>query len=162
MKIKSQKNFFSGVMFAVLGAAFAWDATTYTVGTGARTGPGYFPLMLGLLLTLIGLVVMFASLTVETEDGEKIGHWAWRPMVCILAANLAFCVLLVGLPGIGMPAMGMVAAIYALVIIASFADRGFGWRHALVLATVLAAGGYVTFVWALKLQIQMWPAFIAS
>ena len=47
MNIKSQKDFFSGLMFLVVGVAFAWGATTYKVGTGARMGPGYFPLMLG-------------------------------------------------------------------------------------------------------------------
>ena len=30
MKIKSQKDFFSGLMFAVVGVAFAWGATTYS------------------------------------------------------------------------------------------------------------------------------------
>ena len=49
MNIKSQKDFFSGLMFMGVGAAFAWGATTYNVGTGARMGPGYFPLMLGIL-----------------------------------------------------------------------------------------------------------------
>jgi len=32
----------------------------------------------------------------------------------------------------------------------------------LVLATILAAGSYVAFIWALKLQIQVWPTFIAG
>ena len=50
MKIKSQKDFFSGLMFTVVGAAFAYGATSYTVGTGARMGPGYFPLLLGVIL----------------------------------------------------------------------------------------------------------------
>ena len=40
MKIKSQKDFFSGLMFSAVGAAFALGATTYTVGNGARMGPG--------------------------------------------------------------------------------------------------------------------------
>ncbi len=43
MKIKSQKDFFSGSMFTVVGVAFAWGATTYTVGTGAPHGSGLFP-----------------------------------------------------------------------------------------------------------------------
>ena len=90
MKIKSQKDFFSGVMFAVVGVAFAWGATTYNVGNGARMGPGYFPLMLGILMAVIGLVIMFTGLTVETQDGEKIGKWAWKQVVYIIGANLAF------------------------------------------------------------------------
>ncbi|MDM0069512.1 tripartite tricarboxylate transporter TctB family protein [Variovorax sp. J31P207] len=162
MKIKSQKDFFSGVMFAVVGVAFAWGATTYNVGNGARMGPGYFPLMLGILMAVIGLVIMFTGLTVETEDGEKVGKWAWKQVVYILGANLAFGVLLGGLPSIGVPAMGMIIAIYALVLISSLAGSEFNLPKVLILATVLAVGSYVAFIWALKLQIQVWPTFITG
>ena len=162
MKIKSQKDFFSGVMFAVVGVAFAWGATTYNVGNGARMGPGYFPLMLGILMAVIGLVIMFTGLTVETEDGEKVGKWAWKQVVYILGANLAFGVLLGGLPSIGVPAMGMIIAIYALVIISSLAGSEFNLPKVLILATVLAVGSYFAFIWALKLQIQVWPTFITG
>ena len=162
MKIKSQKDFFSGLMFTVVGVAFAWGATTYTVGSGARMGPGYFPLMLGILMALIGLGIMFTGLSVETTDGEKIGKWAWKQVVFILGANLAFGVLLGGLPSIGVPAMGMIIAIYALVIISSLAGHEFKLPSVLILATVLAVGSYVAFIWALKLQIQVWPTFITG
>jgi hypothetical protein len=162
VKIKSQKDFFSGVMFAVVVVAFAWGATTYYVGYGARMGPGYFPLMLGILMAVIGLVIMFTGLTVETEDGEKIGKWAWKQVAYILGANLAFGVLLGGLPSVGVPAMGMIIAIYALVIISSLAGSEFNLPKVLVLSTVLAVGSYVAFIWALKLQIQVWPTFITG
>ena len=162
MKIKSQKDFFSGLMFTVVGVAFAWGATTYSVGSGARMGPGYFPLMLGILMAVIGLGIMFSGLTVETTDGEKIGKWAWKQVVFILGANIAFGILLGGLPSLGVPAMGMIIAIYALVIISSLAGHEFRLRTVLILATVLAVGSYVAFIWALKLQIQVWPTFITG
>ena len=73
MKIKSQKDFFSGLMFMAVGVAFAWGATTYNIGEGARMGPGYFPLVLGILLAGLGAFIIFESLVVETEDGEPIG-----------------------------------------------------------------------------------------
>jgi hypothetical protein len=94
MRFKSQKDFFSGLMFMVVGIAFAWGSTTYTIGEGARMGPGYFPLMLGVLLAGLGAFIVFESLVVETEDGEKIGSWAWRPLAFILLAYFAFIVLL--------------------------------------------------------------------
>ena len=47
--IKSQQDFFSGLMFTVVGAAFAYGATQYSIGTGARMGPGYFPMLLGII-----------------------------------------------------------------------------------------------------------------
>ena len=162
MNIKSQKDFFSGLMFMSVGVAFAWGATTYTVGTGARMGPGYFPLLLGVLLAILGGVITFKALVVETEDGDKIGGWAWKPLLYIIAANLIFGVLLGGLPSIKLPAMGMIAAIYALTFVSSLAGEEFNFKEVLVLSTVLSAMSYVAFILLLKLQFPVWPAFITG
>ena len=94
MNIKSQKDFFSGLMFMGVGVAFAWGAAGYTVGNGARMGPGYFPLVLGVLLAVLGGIITFKALVVETVDGDKIGAWAWRPLFFIIMAPTwcsAFC-----------------------------------------------------------------------
>ena len=162
MNIKSQKDFFAGLMFMGLGVAFAWGATNYKVGTAARMGPGYFPLMLGILLALIGVLLAFKALVVETEDGEKIGTWAWRPWFYIIGANVAFGIFLVGLPAIKLPAFGLIVAIYVLVFIASMAMDGAKFKATFIMATVLAVGSYLAFVLALKLQFPVWPAFITG
>ncbi|WP_332775237.1 tripartite tricarboxylate transporter TctB family protein [Polaromonas sp.] len=162
MNIKSQKDFFAGLMFMGVGVAFAWGATTYNVGEGARMGPGYFPLMLGILLAVLGIAITFEALVVETEGGEKIGKWAWKPLFFIIAANVIFGILLAGLPSIKLPAMGLIVAIYALVFIASMAEAGWKFKATFILATVLAIGSYLAFVVALKLQFPVWPAFITG
>lgn len=162
MNIKSQKDFFSGLVFMLVGGGFAWGATNYTVGSGARMGPGYFPLMLGILLAILGGVIALKSMVIETEDGEKIGKWIWRPVGYIVAANLAFGILLGGLPSIKLPAMGMVIAIIALTLIAAKAGTEFILKEILILAAILVAGSYVTFIMLLKLQIQVWPSFITG
>ena len=54
MQIKNKQDFWSGVMFVVVGAAFALGATSYSMGTAARMGPGYFPFWLGVCLSLLG------------------------------------------------------------------------------------------------------------
>ena len=162
MNIKSQKDFFAGLMFMAVGGAFAWGATTYSVGSGARMGPGYFPLMLGILLAGIGAFVTFWSLVVETEGGGKIGKWAWKPLFYIIAANLVFGLLLAGLPAINFPAFGMIVAIYALTFVASVAEGGWKVKNTFILATILAIGSYLAFVIALKLQFPVWPAFITG
>ena len=159
MNIKSQKDFFSGLMFLVVGAAFAWGATKYSIGTGARMGPGYFPLMLGVLLAVLGSVITFKSLVVETTGGDKIGSWAWKPLIFIILGNLTFGVLLAGLPSIKLPAMGMIVGIYVLTFITSMAEPGWKVRNTFILATVLAIGSYMAFVVVLKLQFPVWPAF---
>ena len=162
MNIKSQKDFFSGLMFMGTGVAFAWGATTYNVGNGARMGPGYFPLYLGVLMTLLGAGITLKSLVVETVGGDKIGKWAWKPLFFVIVANLVFGALLAGLPYFGIPAMGLIAAIYALTFIASMAEEGWKFKATFILATVLAVGSYVAFVMALKLQFPVWPAFITG
>ncbi len=162
MNIKSQKDFFAGLMFMGVGIAFAWGATTYNVGTGARMGPGYFPLLLGVLMALIGAVITFKAMVVETEGGDKIGKWAWKPLFFIIAANLIFGVLLAGVPALGIPAFGMIVAIYALTFVASMAEPGWKVKTTFILATILAVGSYLAFVLALKLQFPVWPSFITG
>src|SRR5450830_918097 len=147
MKVKSQQDFFSGLLFTVVGMAFAWGATDYKIGDSARMGPGYFPLLLGVLLALLGTVMTFKALVIETPEGEKVGRFAWRPLVFIIAANLVFGV-----------ALGVIVGIYALTFMASLAGDRFKAKEAAVLATVLAVLSYLAFVLVLKLQFVVWPA----
>jgi hypothetical protein len=171
MKIKSQRDFFAGLMFATVGAAFAIGATQYNVGSGARMGPGYFPLMLGILLAVLGLVVVFGSLSAarstsaesaERADGDPVGQIAWRPLVYIIGANLLFGVMLGGVRSLDIPAMGLVVGIYALVFVACRARQNFPLKSTLVLATVLALGSYLIFILGLRLQFPIWPTFISG
>ena len=162
MRIKSQKTFFSGIMFTSVGAAFALGATNYNVGSAARMGPGYFPLIVGVLLTLLGLVVVASAFAGRATDGEPVGKIAWKPLGFIIGANLLFGTLLAGLRSIGLPAMGLILAIYALVIVACMAGTNSSMKMSLVLATVLAVGSYLAFIVGLKLQFQVWPTFITG
>jgi hypothetical protein len=162
MKIKSQKDFFSGLMFMAAGIAFAWGATNYTIGEGARMGPGYFPLMLGILLAAVGLFVVFEALVVETEDGEPIGKFAWKPLLFIIGSNVVFGICLGGIPKLGIPALGLIVGIYALTFIASMAGDEHKTKEVLVLATVLAIMSYLAFIVLLKLQFPVWPSFLTS
>jgi hypothetical protein len=162
MRIKSQKDFWSGLMFMAAGIAFAWGATNYTIGEGARMGPGYFPLMLGILLTVIGLFVIFEAMVVETEDGEPIGKAAWKPLFFIIMSNLVFGLCLGGMPKVGVPAMGLIVGIYALTFIAALAGEEFKAKEVAILATVLAIGSYLAFIVLLKLQFPVWPSFLTA
>lgn len=162
MKIKSQKDFFSGLMFTVVGASFAYGATSYNIGSGGRMGPGYFPLLLGVILAILGGAIMFKALVVETQTGDKIGKWAWKPLFFIIAANLLFGILLGGLPSIGIPAMGLITAIFGVTIVASLAGDTFNLKEVLILSVVLSIGSYLAFIMLLKLQFPVWPTFIVG
>lgn len=126
MAIKSQRDFFSGLMFLVVGAVFAFGATQYKIGSSARMGPGYFPLLLGILLAALGVAIVFYSLIhdpLNGKDGDKIDRWAWKPIFYVLGANVLFGICLGGLPSIGFPSLGLVVGIFLLVATGALADK---------------------------------------
>ena len=153
MKIKSQRGFWSGLMFIVIGAAFAWGATTYSFGSSARPGPGYFPFGLGILLAVLGAVVLFKALTIEVEGGDPVGSFAWKPLLYIVGTVTVF--------GWTLPHLGMVIALPILVVIAARAGDEFHWGEVLFNAVFLTVFSWLIFIVGLKLTIPLWPSFLA-
>ena len=162
MNIKSQKDFFSGLMFMGVGVAFAWGASSYTLGDGARMGPGYFPLALGVLLAVLGGIITFKALVVETADGDKVGSFAWKPLFFIIMANLVFGACIGGLPSIGLKPLGLIVGIYLLTYISSHAGDEHKFKEVIILASILALMSYLAFIVLLKLQFPVWPAYFAA
>lgn len=154
MKIKSQKDFWSGVMFVVVGLAFAWGATNYSMGSAARPGPGYFPVGLGMLLALLGAAIVLQSLVVDTPDGDRIGPWPLKQAVIILGAVAVY--------GVAIPRLGMALSLPLLIGISSLASGEFRWKEVLVNSIVLTVGSWLIFIKGLGLTIPLWPTFITG
>lgn len=154
MKIKSQRDFASGAMFVAIGVGFAIGATSYSFGTSAKPGPGYFPLLLGVILALLGAAVLFKSITIESDGGAPIGSIAWKPLLLIIGGVTVF--------GLLLPRLGMAATVPILVLIASLGGDEFHWKGVVVTAVLLAVGSWVIFVKGLNLTIPMWPPFLAG
>jgi len=113
MKIKSQKDFWSGLMFIGSGLFFAlWAIAFYQMGTAVRMGPAYFPTMLGFLLAVLGAIVLLQSLTVEPE-GDQVVHTPFNIIDLVI-----------------------VVAIYAIFIVLS-QNTGFSTDWALLAATLI-------------------------
>lgn len=154
MKIKSQRDFWSGLMFLVVGVAFAWGSTEYSFGTSARPGPGYFPFGLGVLLALLGGLVLFKALTLESEGGDPIGLIAWRPLLIIVAAVAVF--------GVALPRLGLACTLPLLIMMAAMAGDEFRWRDVLINSVVLTVGSWALFILGLKLTIPLWPIYFTG
>ena len=111
MKIKSERDFWAGLLFIVFGVAFGVAATYRDMGPActagdpcavslaarfalmsAHPGPGFFPLGLGIVLALLGAAVLFKSLAIESFGGDPISPIAWRPLAFVIASLLLFCV----------------------------------------------------------------------
>lgn len=154
MKVKSQKDFWSGLMFLVVGIGFAWGATEYSFGSSARPGPGYFPFGLGILLALLGGAVLFKALTIESEGGDPIGGVAWKPLLIIVASVVLF--------GLMLPRLGVAITLPVLIVFSAMAGDEFRWRGALLSAVVLTVGSWFIFVWGLNLVLPVWPTIFGG
>ena len=155
MKIKSERDFWAGMMFLVVGIAFAWGAAAnYNFGSSARPGPAYFPFGLGVLLALLGALELFKALTIESEGGDPIGAWAWKPLGVIVGAVAVF--------GWTLPHLGLFIALPLLVIGAASAGDEFHWKDAAISAVVLTVGSWLIFIKGLNLIIPLYPAFIGN
>lgn len=154
MKIKSERDFWSGLMFIAVGLGFAWGATEYSFGSSARPGPAYFPFGLGVLMAVLGAMVLFKALTFEVEGGDKIGPWAWKPLLIIVGAVAGF--------GFILPKLGMFISLPLLIFVAAQAGDEFRWKEALINAVVITLMSWGIFIKGLSLTIPLWPAFLAS
>ena len=154
MKIKSEKDFWSGLMFIVIGLGFAWGATNYSFGSAARPGPAYFPFGLGILLAVLGAIVLAKAVLLDTRGGDKIEPWPWKPWVIILGAVVMF--------GFALPRLGMIVTLPLLIGVASLASGEFRIKEVVINAVVLTLGCWLVFIKGLSLTIPLWPVFLAA
>jgi hypothetical protein len=151
VRIKSEKEFWSGVMFIVFGAAFAGLAQNYDMGTAQRMGPAFFPTILGGLLAVLGVVIAMQGLAAETLDG-KLEKFHLGPIAWVLGAVIAFGLLL-------RPA-GLVVALVALIGISSLGSHEFKARDTVLLAIGLCLLVLAVFIYGLGLTIPVLPVFM--
>jgi hypothetical protein len=150
--IRNPKDFWAGILYIAFGAAAIGIAINYPVGSAGRMGPGYFPRGLGILLIVLGMILVLRALRLR---GAPIAFPTFKPLLVILSSVVLFGILA------GPLKLGLVVATIALVIGASWASHEFTWRAALISSIVLAIFVVVAFAYGLKLQMPVWPAFLA-
>lgn len=152
MKIRNQKDFWSGVMFFAFGLFFAIGAQNYAFGTAQRMGPAYFPTVLGGLLALMGVFIAIKGLGSHVRDDVERFHW--RPLLLVLGAVLAFAFLL--------RPLGLVLSLIAMIFIGALGGPDYRTKEVFVVATAMVALVYAVFIWGLQLTVPVWPAFISD
>jgi hypothetical protein len=154
VRIRDSRDFLSGLLFTFLGLVALVVASDYPMGTLRRMGPGYFPIVLGGVLTLLGLAIAAKGLSLERAPegpsrAEAAPGFVWRPLLVVLLALVVFAVAL--------PYIGLALAVVVLVLISAFAEPGFRLRSALPLALILAAMAVGIFVYGIGLPFRVWP-----
>jgi hypothetical protein len=149
--IRNQKDFAAGAIYIVTGGAFAIGALNYNIGKAARMGPGWFPLLVGILLVVVGIATLVNGLR-RSAVAEKIKHPSLTTIAWILGAVILFGLLL-------QPA-GLVVSLLVLVLVSSRASHEFTWKGALANAVALIVFSILVFIWGIDLLIPLWPEFM--
>ena len=141
----SQKDFFAGLVFICFGAIGLFVGRHYPMGTAARMGSGYFPLVLSGLLLLLGGVVITRSFLMAPD---RVGRIAFRPLTFVLGAAAAFAFLV--------DSAGLILSTAVLIIMSSLGSRGFRPLEILMLVVLLTGLAVSVFVLGLGLPMSIW------
>ena len=153
---KWTKDHAGGALLVVTGVAVVVAGVGYGTGTLRQMGSGFYPVVLGVLLALIGVVLLatatrapdahLAAAPAETAhlSGPVV---QWRGWLCILGGALSFVVL--GQHG------GLVPASFVSVFVAALGDRRNTWRAAAGLAALMTALGVAVFHFGLHLLLPL-------
>jgi hypothetical protein len=144
------KDLLAGLVFVGFGLAFSIGATSYDIGTALRMGPGYFPLVLGGILVVLGIVIIAKGFV--AGEGAELGQIPWRPMAFIVAALLFF--------GATIRGLGVVPAVFVTALIAGFSGRRSGLIWPVVIAVGLTIVSVVIFVEGLQLPLPLFGPWI--
>lgn len=142
--LRDNQDFWAGVMLIAIGVAAVLIARNYPFGTSLRMGPGYFPTVLGSILTLFGLwfVVKGFRSTETIEPG-----WSLRALIIIPVSLVLF--------GILMTHAGFVPALVVLIFGSALASTEFNLVEVLLLTVGLTFGCVVVFIWGLGLPYPL-------
>jgi hypothetical protein len=159
MRLEVDRDLCVGVALVGFGGFVAAVARTYAVGTPAKMGPGFFPLMVGTLIVVLGLVLAARALAARRRgaDGANGGRATLRPgPLLVLIGGLVVFALVAEVGGVAL-------AIAALVVVSARAGGAEAWGRAraletAALAVALAAFAVGLFVHALGLPLRVWPA----
>jgi vacuolar-type H+-ATPase subunit I/STV1 len=148
LHIRNQPDFFSGVLFIIVGIAFSLLSTRYKIGTAAEMGPAYFPLTLGGLLTALGLIITVRGVT-RLDEEARLEPIFLRPIVLVLGSVALFGALLLPL--------GLVLASFVMLMGSALASHEFSWKYIIPTSVGLIATCYLIFVYGLSLPVPVWP-----
>ena len=142
----------AGLIFVAFGLAFAITSLSYDLGTPLRMGPGYFPLALGGLLVLLGLLIVGKGFISSSGAEGRFGSVPWRALFLIVVAVLFFALTVRGL--------GLVPATAVTALLTALASYRTGIRAAVAIAAGLTVLCVLIFVLALQLRLPLFGPWL--
>lgn len=151
ISIKSPKDFWCGLLLIAIAAIFAFGLLRLPIGTAFRMGPGYFPMVLTILLAALGAAILINGLRV---DGSPVGATPLRALLLVTLPVVFF--------GLTLRGLGLVLSLAITVLATTFAVRD--WNPAVALSTTLAlvVACVAIFVLGLGLPLSLFGPWVGG
>jgi hypothetical protein len=147
-ELARNKDFWSGVMLILIGAAAMIIAREYRFGSAGRMGPGFFPIILGGILVAFGICIIAKGL----RSPEKIqARLSFRALALPPLALVLF--------GLLVERAGFIPALVVLIFGSAASGRAFRIKDVLLLTVTLVVGAVALFIWGLGLPYPLFKGF---
>jgi hypothetical protein len=148
-RIKLKRDYYAGGLMLLLGVGAAVIGSGYKFGSLARMGPGFMPVMLGVVLAFIGILIAGTALGSSEPDDKKFlpDNPQWFGWLCILGGPVLFIIL-------GQYA-GMIPAVFACVFVCALGDKTATYKSSLILAAGVTVFGVVLFHYLLSIPFPL-------
>lgn len=145
IRVQNPQDFWSGLLFMVVGAGALWFGRDYAMGEVTRMGPGFLPTILSWTLVAVGA---FLALRATAIEGPSIEPSAWRPQILIVLAIVVFAQMI--------ERFGLAPTVFVVTILAALASSEMRWRETIPLAVAAAIFSVVLFIYLLGQSMQPW------
>ncbi|MFL5335002.1 MAG: tripartite tricarboxylate transporter TctB family protein [Geminicoccaceae bacterium] len=135
-----------GLLMAGIGAGFLLFGRELAMGTSFRMGPGYFPTILSVLMSALGLA-MAAIAWRKPAEGLASEHLPWRGIALVVVPVLLF--------GFSLRGLGLAPILILVVLASAWASRHATLRTSLPLALAIAAFCSFLFIKGLGLPLPL-------
>lgn len=148
-RFKLKRDYYAGGLMVVIGVGAAVIGTGYKFGSLARMGPGFMPVMLGVVLAFLGVLIAGTALTSSEPDDAKFlpANPQWFGWLCILGGPVLFIIL-------GQYA-GMIPAVFACVFVCALGDKTATYKSSAILAAGVTVFGVVLFHYLLSIPFPL-------
>ena len=148
-KFAWKRDYYAGGLMLLLGIGAAVTGSGYKFGSLARMGPGFMPVVLGIVLAFIGLLIAGTALLSSEPDDSKFlpDNPQWFGWFCILMGPVLFIAL--GYYG------GMIPAVFACVFVCALGDKTATYKSSLVLALCVTVFGVLLFHYLLNIPFPL-------
>jgi hypothetical protein len=148
--LAQKKDYYAGALITLIGIGAVLEARRYSLGTLFHMGPGFFPIILGVTMTLIGILIALAAASTPAAEGDllHLPNPQWRAWACILAGPVLFIIL--GNYG------GLIPATFACVFVSALGDKDSTLKNSFILAAGITFFGVLLFSYILQVSMPMW------